>query len=47
MLGGDVQHAVIPRQLDFLGLEARHVDCEDELVVLLVQFVVAPSGVPE
>ena len=43
VFGGDVQHAAVPREVDLLAVEAGEFDREDELVVLLVQFVVAAA----
>jgi hypothetical protein len=44
VFGGHVQSAVVPPDVDLVGLEARHVDAEDEGVLLLVEFeaLVAP-----
>ena len=39
-LGGDVEDAIVPGDIDLRGVEPREFDAQDELVVLLVQFVV-------
>jgi hypothetical protein len=44
---GDVQDAVVPREVDLVAVEPRQFDREDELVFLLVQFVVGTTGVAE
>jgi len=44
VLGRDVQSALVPVEFDLVSLEARHLDAEDELAVLLVQFVVVATG---
>jgi len=37
-LGGDIEDTVVPGHVDLAGVEPWHLDAQDELVVLLVQF---------
>jgi hypothetical protein len=47
VLSSDIEHTVVPREIDFFPVEPGELNCEDELVVFLVQFVVGTGRVVE